>query len=178
MTINGQTTDSGQAQTIALNGPGTDTLITIVVTAPNGVPKTYTVDVSRAVLGGNNNLQRLSVSPGTLSPSFSASRTAYTVNVGADVTSVTVTPTLQDDNSSVTINGQGANKRQSQSVVLSGPGSNTVIDTVVTAPNGVQKIYTVEVYRAAEVEPAPERWDATSASAERVNDFETLAVGI
>jgi formylglycine-generating enzyme required for sulfatase activity len=154
---------TGQA-TIQLSGPGTTTGVTIWVSAPRGSQKTYTLNVARAALSGNNNLQRLSVSPGTLSPSFSASRTAYTVNVGADVTSVTVTPTLQDDNSSVTINGQGANKRQSQSVVLSGPGSNTVIDTVVTAPNGVQKIYTVEVYRAAEVDPASERWDATSAS--------------
>jgi hypothetical protein len=136
---------TGQA-TIQLSGPGTTTGVTIWVTAPGGSQRTYTLNVCRATLGGNNNLQSLSVSPGTLSPSFSASRTAYTVNVGDNVTSVTVTPTLQDDNSSVTINGQGTNKRQSRSVVLSGPGPNTVINIVVTAPNGAQKTYAVEIY--------------------------------
>lgn len=162
MTMNGQVTESGQARTIALSGPGSNTLLTIAVTAPNGAQKTYTVNISRAALGGNNNLQSLTLSPGTLSPSFSASRSAYTVNVDSNVTSATVTPTLQDANSNMTINGDGINSGQTRSLSLDAPGSCTEIKILVTAPNGSSKTYLITVRRAAlpreaEVEPEPEQ---------------------
>ena len=48
--------------------------------------------------GGNNNLQSLTVSPGTFFPAFNASTTSYFVNVGSTVNSVTVTASLQDTN--------------------------------------------------------------------------------
>ena len=64
MTVNGQTTNSGQARTITLNGAGSNTIINIIVTAQNGTQKPYTVNVNRAALGGNNNLSALTVSPG------------------------------------------------------------------------------------------------------------------
>jgi formylglycine-generating enzyme required for sulfatase activity len=164
---------TGQA-TIQLGVPGTTTGVTIWVTSPGGSQKTYTLNVSRAALGGNNHLQSLSVSPGTLSPSFSGSRTAYTANVGDNVTSVTVTPWLQDDNSSVTINGQGTSSGQARFITLAPAGSSTEIEIIVTAPNGSSKTYLITVSRAtllrpAEVELEPERQEpepsATSAGA-------------
>ena len=69
MTVNGQGTSSGQARTITLNGAGSSTPITIIVTAPNGASKTYSVAVQRAAVGGNNNLQSLTVSSRRLLPS-------------------------------------------------------------------------------------------------------------
>lgn len=155
---------TGQA-TIQLNGPGTATGVTIWVTAPGGAQKTYTVNVFRAALGGNYNLQSLSVSPGRLAPSFSASRTSYTVNVGGNVTSVTVTPILQDINSSMTINGQGTSAGQARSITLAPAGSSTEIEIIVVASNGSNKTYLITVNRAtlsraAEVESEPERLEA------------------
>jgi hypothetical protein len=148
MTVNGQGTSSGQARTITLGGAGSSTPITIVVTAPNGTQKTYSVNVNRS--GGNNNLQSLSVSPGPLSPAFSASTTSYTVDVGSGVNSVTVTATLQDTNASMLVNGQGTSSGQARTITpLSGPGLSTLITIVVTAPNGSQKTYFVTVNRAA-----------------------------
>ncbi len=169
MTVDGQATNSGQARTIALRGPGTNTLINIVATAPNGTQKNYTVDVSRAVLTGNNNLQSLSVSPGMLSPSFSASGIFYSVKVGCNVTSVTVTPTLQDCNSSITINGQGTSSGQTRSIALASAGSSTEIEIIVTAPNGSYKTYLITISRAAlprsaEVEPELEQREAESSA--------------
>jgi hypothetical protein len=149
ITVNGQATDSGQSRTVALNGPGSNTVIPIVVTAPNGSQKTYTVNVSRAALGGNNNLSALTVSPGSLSPSFSASRTSYTVSVGSGIDSVTVTATKADSSASMTINGQGTNSGQARSISLGAAGTSTEIDITVTAPNGDQKIYAITVNRAA-----------------------------
>ncbi len=146
MTVNGQAATSGQAQTIPLRDPGQSTIFTIAVTAQDGTSKTYTLVVSRAALGGNNNLQRLSVSPGSLSPSFVASRTSYTVNVGGRVDSITVTAAPQDANANVTIEGQDTGSR---SISLPPGPSSTEIEVVVTAQNAVPKIYFVTVSRAA-----------------------------
>ena len=57
MTVNGQANNSGQARTIQLGAPGSNTPIFIIVTAQDGTQKTYTVGVIRAALGGNNNLR-------------------------------------------------------------------------------------------------------------------------
>lgn len=149
-------------RTIQLGGPGTTTGVTIWVTASGGAQKTYSVNVSRAALSGNNNLQSLTVSPGALSPAFSAGGIVYSMNVDGNVTSVTVTPTLQDSNSSMTINGQGTSSGQALSFTLAPAGSNTEIAIIVTAPNGSSKTYVVTVSRAAlpratDVEREPER---------------------
>ncbi|WP_413935733.1 cadherin-like beta sandwich domain-containing protein [Nitrospira sp. BLG_1] len=149
MTIEGQGTNSGQSRSISLGEAGTNTVIDILVTAPNGTPKAYTVTVNKAALSGNNNLSALTVSPGTLDPSFRADRTAYTVNVGSTVTSVTVTARLQDTNATMTIEGQGTNSGQSRSISLGEAGTNTVIDILVTAPNGTAKAHTLTVNKAA-----------------------------
>ena len=58
VSINGQPTTS---QSVALEAPGSSTPISIEVTAPNGNQKTYLVTVNKAALGGDNNLQSLSV---------------------------------------------------------------------------------------------------------------------
>ena len=149
MTVNGQTTASGQARTINLRGAGLSTPIPIVVTAVNGSQNTYIVTVRRAAPGGNNNLQNLTVSPGPLTPAFAASTTSYSVSVASTVSSVTVTATLQDTNASMTVNGQGTSSRQARTISLNGPGSSTLITIEVTAPNGSQKTYLVTVNRTA-----------------------------
>ena len=135
---------TGQA-TISLNGPGNSTPITIVVEAPNGNEKTYTVIVNRAALGGNNNLQTLTVTSGSLVPAFIASTTSYTVAVASGVDSVTVAATAQDAGATVSIN----NQTTTSLLVPVGAGLSTPISIEVTAPNGNPKTYTVTVNRAA-----------------------------
>ncbi|HRI38912.1 MAG TPA: SUMF1/EgtB/PvdO family nonheme iron enzyme [Nitrospira sp.] len=154
---------TGQA-TIQLSGPGTTTSVTIWVTAPGGAQKTYMLRVSRAALSGNNNLQSVSISPGTLAPSFSANGTAYTVNVGNSSTSVTITPMLQDENSSITINGQATGSGQARAIPLGSDGTGTEIGITVIAPNGSEKTYRIRVNRAAfpevaEMEQDPARYE-------------------
>jgi hypothetical protein len=149
MTVNGQATNSGQARTIPLLGAGSSTPINIIVTAQNGTQKTYSLNVVRAALGGNNNLQSLTVSPGSLAPAFSAGTEDYTVNVASTVTSVSVTPTRQDSNATITVNGQTATSGQARTITLLGAGSSTPINIIVTAPNNNRKTYTVNVIRAA-----------------------------
>lgn len=151
MKINGQATTSGQARTIALGGPGSSTPILIVVTAVSGSQNTYIVTVNQAALGGNNNLQSLTVSPGTLTPAFTADQLSYTVNVVSTVTTVTVSATKSDPNAtmsgSVTA-GPGQATGQA-TITLHGPGTSTPVSITVTAQNGTSsKTYTIIVNRA------------------------------
>ncbi|NJL18735.1 MAG: TIR domain-containing protein, partial [Nitrospira sp.] len=159
----GSGTATSQA-TIPLNGPGTVTPVVFTIAAPNGSSKTYRIMVNRAVLSGNNNLSVLTISPGALSPAFRPGTHGYSAEVASNVGSVMVTPRLQDANAMMTVDGQTTNSGEARTIALRGPGTNTLINIVVTAPNGAQKTYAVKIYRAAEVELAPERRDAPPAS--------------
>ncbi|NOS79753.1 MAG: cadherin-like beta sandwich domain-containing protein [Nitrospira sp.] len=159
VTVTAQAQDAGA--TVSINGSpvtsqivtlgnagtsGSSTLVTIIVTAPNGTQKPYLVTVNRAAPGGNNNLQSLTVSQGSLDPAFTPSHLNYTVGVATNITSVAVTAQAQDAGASVSINGAPVT---TLSVPLGVQGSNTLVTIVVTAPNGLQNTYLVTVNRAA-----------------------------
>jgi hypothetical protein len=144
----GAGTATGQA-TIPLDGPGTNTVVSITVDAPGQSPKTYTITIERGARAGNNNLQSLAVSPGSLTPAFTAARTRYTVDVESPVTSVTVTAALQDTTAGMEVNGQGTSSGQAREIALGEEGSNTTITIRVTPPNGNAKTYTITVNRAS-----------------------------
>ncbi|BCU78752.1 esterase-like activity of phytase family protein [Luteolibacter sp. LG18] len=95
----------------------------------------------------NADLAGLTLSTGTLSPSFATGTLAYTAGVSNATTGITVTPTKSDVNATITVNG---------TAVTSGPASGNIplnvgdnaITVVVTAPNGTTtKTYTVTVTR-------------------------------
>ncbi|MEQ1847094.1 MAG: cadherin-like beta sandwich domain-containing protein, partial [Nitrospira sp.] len=119
---------TGQA-TVALGGPGTSTPVTITVTAPNGSANTYRITVNRAAPSSNNNLSALSVTPGTLDPTFAANTLSYTVNVATTVTSVDVSATKADANA--VMSGDvtaGAGIATGQATIpLDGPGTSKVV---------------------------------------------------
>lgn len=87
---------------------------------------------------GNNNLSALSISPGTLSPGFSAGTTSYSASVSNSTTSVAVSAKAADGKAKVAVWGNTG---------LS-VGNNT-ITVQVTAENGSKKTYTITVNRAA-----------------------------
>lgn len=87
---------------------------------------------------GNNNLSSLSISPGTLSPGFSAGTTSYSASVSNSTTSVAVSAKAADGKAKVAVWGNTG---------LS-VGNNT-ITVQVTAENGSKKTYTITVNRAA-----------------------------
>ncbi len=149
LTVNGQPINSGQARIITLRGPGLSTFLNIVVTAQNGTRKTYSVDVFRPALSGNNKLSALTVTPGILDPAFNPNTTKYTVDLATTVSSVTVTATLQEPSANMEVNGQGISSGQARDITLGAPGSHTNIDLVVVAPNGRSKTYRITLERAA-----------------------------
>ena len=82
----------------------------------------------------NCNLASLQVSPGTLDPAFSASKTSYFVQLEEDVTSIVVSATTEDEKASTSVSG--ADKLQK--------GEN-IVKVTVTAENGAVKIYSIRV---------------------------------
>lgn len=85
-------------------------------------------------LSSNANLASLSISQGTLSPKFSASKTQYTVNLNGDVSSIKVNATAAD--SKAMVYGTGTKSLK--------PGKNT-ISVSVAAEDGSTKEYTITV---------------------------------
>ncbi|MDH4242282.1 MAG: cadherin-like beta sandwich domain-containing protein [Nitrospira sp.] len=144
VTINGVTTTS---RVIILGAAGSTTSVNIVVSESGSNSRTYTVLITRAGPNGNNSLQSLNVSPGTLTPPFDPNTLPYTVDVANNVGSVEVTPTLQDTNATMTVNGQNATSGAPVTVDLTPPGTRTTIEIIVTAQDGNQKPYLVTVSR-------------------------------
>jgi len=106
---------------------------------------------SLALAGVQNipDLSGLSLSSGTLTPSFDPSTTAYSASVSNAVSSITVTPTSAVNSASISVNGSPVTSGlASQAIPLVG-GTNA-ITIAVTAPDGVStKTYTVTVTREA-----------------------------
>ena len=77
--------------------------ITVTVTAEAGNTQDYVVTVGRGSTDAT--LSALSLSPGTLSPSFDSTTTAYTVDVGTATNSLMVTATPADNAATITVSG-------------------------------------------------------------------------
>jgi uncharacterized protein YjdB len=107
----------------------------ITVTTTNGA-KTATCNVT--VKSNNANLSAITLSAGTLSPTFNASTTSYSVTVPYETTAISVTGTPAHQ--SATVSGNVTNKALNV-------GANT-ISLVVTAEDGdTDKTYTITVTR-------------------------------
>ena len=137
----------------------------MVVTAENGTQKTYTIAVNRASAtpSSNSSLSALSLSSGTLSPSFSASKTVYSVSVANSTSSITVTPTEGQSAQTITVNGTTVNSGSASSSIALSVGQS-IISVVVTAEDKTQKIYTVVVNRASAAQSSDASLSALSLS--------------
>ncbi len=142
--VNGVTDNSLDSINLAY---GTN-IITIEVTAANGVKKTYTITVVRAPQGtnSNSNLVSIAITNGTLNPAFAQNTIDYTVNVPNATNTMSVIPTLSNPNASYVIiaNGQVV---ASGAVVALNVGAN-VFAITVTATDGTHKTYAISVSRA------------------------------
>lgn len=103
--------------------------------------------------GQNANLSNLAISAGTLTPEFNKDITEYTASVENSVESIMVTPTAEDANASITVNGTPVTSGAASEPVALDVGENT-ITVEVTAENGTTiKTYTVVVTRAEAPSP-------------------------
>ena len=173
VTVNGAPVGSGTASDDIALTENDVTRITVAVTAADGTPtQTTTIDVTRP-LSDNANLSGLTISSGTLTPVFAVGTTDYRVDVGNAVDRVTVTPTTEHADATVTVNGALVPRGTASSEIpLSAVDEPTHIPVEVTAANGMAtKAYAIEV-RRAEDETRPRVEIQTEASAPVGGAFE------
>jgi WD40 repeat protein len=91
-------------------------------------------------------LTGLSIDHGTLEGGFDVKNLAYTVNVGPDIASISLTPAISDDSGTIKINGETAANGSPHSVSLNW-GKNVVSISAVSQDETVENSYTVCVYR-------------------------------
>ena len=108
----------------------------VLVTAEDGSTQNYVITVIRTQ-SSNANLDSLSVSTGSLLPTFDTNTTSYTVDVSNSVTNITINAVAADSEAIVSNVGM-----KSLNV-----GENQ-IDVTVTAENGSILIYQIIVNRA------------------------------
>jgi hypothetical protein len=148
ITVNGGTVTSGAASQLVALAEG-DNTITVVVTAEDGSTTTYVILVNRASLSTDASLSNLTISDGTLAPAFDPATQSYAASVNNVVGSITVTPTINDANATVTVDGTAVVSGSASGSISLNVGDNA-IDVVVTAEDGATtQTYTVTVTRDA-----------------------------
>ena len=148
ITVNGVPVQNGQASSQIGLAVGSATVITIVVTAQDGVTqKIYTIDVTRENPSANANLSSLSISSGSLSPIFSGDVDAYTANVANAVTTLTLTPTLAIAGGTITVNGDIIASGQQSGAVSLAQGVTTITVKTTAQDGTTTKTYTIAITR-------------------------------
>ncbi|QNN43776.1 MBG domain-containing protein [Pedobacter roseus] len=115
-------------------------------------PDQITVFTGNVISASSNDatLSALSISAGTLTPAFSSSGITYSASVTNGTSSINITPTRNQANATIKINGTTATSGSPFSVNLS--VGNNAITVLVTAQDGTTtKTYTINVGRALPV---------------------------
>ena len=113
---------------------GENNRITITVTAEDGTPRTYTINVTREALTADATLSELSIKE---SKSFKLEENKYTYNVkiGKNVKTLTLDYTPSDENATVEVDGNENLKDGSK------------VRITVTAEDGTKRVYTLNIVK-------------------------------
>lgn len=149
ISLDGQDINSGETYEIDPLIIGVPKVVHFIVRAEDATTtKIYTVTVNRG-LSSNANLSGLTISHGELSTAFHQDTISYSVDVPNSVSFVSITPTAEENNATITVNKVVVTSGlQSQDILLNS-GGTTLINVVVTAHDGTTKTYTVSVNRAS-----------------------------
>ena len=123
--------------------------VTYVVTAQNGSTKNWVVAVTVAPASSDATLKSLTINPGVLSPSFASYTSNYTVSVSNNVSSLTVTPTVNESHAGVTIDGSAAGSGSPYGPIELSVGTRIIAIVVTAEDRANTKAYSIAVTRAA-----------------------------
>ncbi len=125
--------------------------IAITVTAEDGTAQQYLVDIRRAPPDRNADLASLGVSSGALNPVFTPRIVSYSVGLPAAVESVVVTAVAASPVALVSV-AELPNLKPAPRLdvtIAVDPGAANAASFVVVAEDGSQKLYRVQIQRAA-----------------------------
>jgi gliding motility-associated-like protein len=138
ITVNGAAVISGAASASIPLNVGSNAITTVVTAQDGTTTKTYTITVTRAAAGLSTNavISVIKLTPKTALTVVSGPGSAnYTTPVPFSESSLTITPTAQDANTTIKVNGVAvASGAASQNIPLS--VGNNVITIVATAQDG------------------------------------------
>ena len=118
------------------------------------VGRTGDFDLVARLMSGDAALSGLDLSAGELSPAFAAGETSYTASVEHTQNTITVTPTANHRDATITAKGVATASGTASAALPLLAGDND-IDVVVTAEDGTQRTYSITVTRAANPTPTP-----------------------
>jgi uncharacterized repeat protein (TIGR03803 family) len=101
---------------------------------------------SKIIISSDSSLSALTIDQGTLTPVFDSATLSYTASVANSITSLNVTPTVNNDNATIAINGAPASSESPTSVDLD-VGENTITIIVTAEDNVATSTYTIVVTR-------------------------------
>ncbi len=119
-----------------------------VLAADNITTKTYTINYTK-VNSNNNNLSKLEAfdvfnNALSLSEPFKPEVTSYKISIPNDLDSVRLDVSKEDNTSTVTINGDEILTKMFNNLAV----GKTTVTIIVTAQNGTEKTYTIDIERA------------------------------
>ena len=144
VTINGSAVSSRFSRFISSTVPlsvGNNTIVIGVTSADNISTSTYTLQVTRR----SPALTRLSLSSGTLNPSFNRERFRYATTVASNVGRITLTPIADSVRHRIAITANG--RSITGNVAPLNVGDNTIVISVSTRDNQGTMRYTLVVTR-------------------------------
>ena len=151
-TITKTFTNSSAAQTFTITPTSSSSSVVLTPTATPALgtnPSPLTYAVTPASLSSISTLTGISLSTGTLSPSFSSGVTSYNVYLSSSVTGVGVTPTFTGPGESATYNGLTTTTSGVSSSFYLGSTRPTNLSIVTTAQDGTHTTYTINVLAPA-----------------------------
>ena len=123
--------------------------ISVDVTAEDGsTTQNYALEVIRDP-SNDATLADLTTSTGTLSSVFDASSFSYTVSVPGGVTTASVTPTVNEPNATIEVDGSPVSSGTPSSTIVLSVGSNVVTVDVTAEDGSTIFTYTVDFVRGA-----------------------------
>lgn len=155
---------SGEDTTFAApSEPATLTCI-LRVTDTDGLTDEDTVLVT-VLLSSNAELDGLEISSGTLDPAFKPSTQLYSVRVDFSDSLFRVVPRAKSPTATLTVNGSSTASGSESAPIRPPVGSNlNLIQVVVTAPDGTQRVYSLSVVRGASLAASLSGLDVLGAS--------------
>ncbi len=153
ITVNGTPVLSGTASANIALSAGANNITSAVTSQDGSTTDTYSIVVNRQ--SNNAALSTIKLTPATAltNTGTSGTTTTYTASVVNAIASVTVTPTAQNANAAITVNGVAVAPGTASGPVALAEGAITTITTVVTSEDGTAtRTYSITITRA----PSPD----------------------